>query len=158
VSGDTHLTEGLTPTFSDISSYDIEPYRLLAGQVAETDVSVMIGHLMVPGLTDGVRAARSPAAVRYLRDDLGYSDALLRIDALGMAAVGLPEPEASVLAVEAGIDVVIFTRTAQAGPVVDAIVAAVASGRISDAQVTQSAMPVTHKLELDGHTCSAPKV
>lgn len=157
-SGDTHITAGVTPSFADIEGWDLRPYADLVGRVSSQQVAVMVGHLTVPGLTDGVPATRSAAAVDYLRTDLGYGDALLITDALGMAAVGLAEPEASVLAVAAGIDIVIFTQTSQTGAVIDALVAAVDSGQISADQLQTSAEKVMRLLERDGHTCNQPKL
>lgn len=156
-SGDTHITAGVTPSFADIEGWDLRPYAELAEQVADEQVSVMVGHLTVPGLTDGVPATRSAAAVDYLRNDMGYDDALLITDALGMAAVGLAEPEASVLAVAAGIDVVLFTQTSQTGAVIDALVSAVETGQIDSSQLALSATKVMRLLERDGHTCNAPR-
>lgn len=157
-SGDTHITAGITPSFADIEGWDLRPYADLAGRVSSQQVAVMVGHLTVPGLTDGVPATRSAAAVNYLRNDLGYGDALLITDALGMAAVGLAEPEASVLAVAAGIDIVIFTQTSQTGAVIDALVAAVDAGQIPAAQLQTSAGKVMGLLERDGHTCNQPQL
>lgn len=154
-SGDTHIADGVTPSLSDLEGFDLLPYRDLRTVADATDAAVMIGHLTVPGLTDGVPATRSPAAIDYLRDDLGYGDALLITDALGMAAVGIPEPEASVLALQAGIDVVLFTLSSQTDAVIDAIDAAVASGALAEQHVTDAAEKVMSRLERDGHTCNA---
>ena len=148
-SADTHIGSGVTPSLEGLQSWDLLPYRALADQRN----AVMIGHLTVPELTDGVPATRSPEAIRYLRDVLGYGDALLITDALGMGAVGLPEPEASVLALQAGIDVVIFTRTTQAGPVIDAVVAAVADGTIPEAHIDAAARKVMDLLVAQGRGC-----
>lgn len=154
-SGDTHITAGVTPSLSDLESFDLKPYRDLRDLALSTDAAVMIGHLTVPGLTDGVPATRSSAAVTYLRDDLGYGEALLMTDALGMAAVGIPEPEASVLALQAGIDVVLFTATSQTAAVIDAVEAAVADGTLAEQHVTDAAAKVMSMLGRDGHTCDS---
>lgn len=154
-SGDTHITAGITPSLDDLDGFDLKPYRDLVDLAGATQTAVMIGHLTVPGLTDGVPATRSPAAISYLRNDLGYGDALLITDALGMAAVGIPEPEASVLALQAGIDVVLFTLSSQTDEVIDAIDRAVASGTLSEAHVTEAATKVMSMLARDGHTCNS---
>ena len=152
-SGDTHITAGVTPSLDDLREFDLQPYRDLAARAAAVDAAVMIGHLTVPGLTDDVPATRSPAAVEYLRTELGYRDALLITDALGMAAVGLPEPEAAVLALAAGIDVVLFTMTSQTDEVIDALEQAVIDGRIDADHVDRAARHVMALLGRDGHTC-----
>jgi len=148
-SADTHIGSGETPPLTDLEARDLVPY----GALADQRNAVMIGHLTVPGLTDGAPATRSPEAIRYLREVLGYGDALLITDALGMGAVGLPEPEASVLALQAGIDVVIFTRTTQAGPVIDAVVAAVVDGTIPEAHIDAAARKVMDLLVAQGSGC-----
>jgi beta-N-acetylhexosaminidase len=154
-SGDTHITAGVTPSLDDLRDFDLKPYRDLAAQATAADAAVMVGHLTVPGLTDGVPATRSPAAVDYLRTELGYGNALLITDALGMAAVGIPEPEAAVLALAAGIDVVLFTLTSQTDEVIDALEQAVADGRIDAEHVDRAARKVMALLGRDGHTCNA---
>lgn len=137
-SGDTHDEQGMTASLDELAAWDLIPYRELAG----TSSAVMVGHLTVPGLTDGVPATQSSAAVGYLRGELGYGDALVMTDALGMQAVGLPEDEASVRAIAAGIDVVIFTNTARTGAVINALERAVAAGTVSEDRVTESAARV----------------
>ena len=153
-SGDTHITAGVTPSLSDLDGFDLKPYRDLVGIVEATQAAVMIGHLTVPGLTDGIPATRGPAAISYLRNDLGYGEALLITDALGMAAVGIPEPDAAVLALQAGIDVVLFTLSSQTDEVIDAIERAVSSGALSEQHVTDAAAKVMSMLARDGHTCN----
>ena len=154
-SGDTHITAGVTPSFEDLEGFDLKPYSDLSELARAPETAVMIGHLTVPGLTDGVPATRSAAAIDYLRDALGYGDTLLITDALGMAAVGIPEPEASVLALEAGIDIVIFTLSSQTDEVIDAITAATESGRIDPAQLDAAARKGIRMLARDGHTCDS---
>ena len=153
-SGDTHITAGVTPSLDDLREFDLKPYGDLVAQAAATDAAVMVGHLTVPGLTDGVPATRSAAAIDYLRDELGYGDALLITDALGMAAVGIPEPEASVLAFAAGIDIVLFTMTSQTDEVIDALEQAVTDGRVDIDHVDSAARKVMALLARDGHTCN----
>jgi len=153
-SGDTHITAGVTPSLDDLGHFDLKPYRDLADQATDAEVAVMIGHLTVPGLTGGVPATRSPAAVDYLRNQLGYGDALLITDALGMAAVGIPEPDASVLALAAGIDVVLFTLTTQTDEIIDALEQAVIDGRVDEAHLDRAAKKVMAMLSRDGHTCN----
>jgi beta-N-acetylhexosaminidase len=127
------------------------PYRALAGRGA----AVMAGHLTVPGLTDGLPASISPTAIAYLRESLGYRDALILSDALGMAAIGLPEPDAAVRSIAAGVDVVLFTRTSQTGAVIDALVAAVQDGRITTDRIDAAAGRVMRQLAVHGDGCAA---
>ncbi len=157
-SGDTHDVDGVTPSIEALRDRDLVPYERLGDRVATGDVAVMVGHLTVPGLTDGLPATQSAPAIDLLRSLPGYADALLVTDALGMAAVQLPEPEAAVAALAAGIDVALFTQTSQTGPVIDAIVEAVADEVLDEDAVRRSASKVMSLLERDGHGCDAPAV
>ena len=148
-SGDTHDGHVTTPAIDVLLSRDLLPYMTLAGSGA----AVMIGHLDVPGLTGGQPASRSPQAVALLRDQLGWGDALVLSDALGMGAVGMPVPQAAVAAVAAGVDVVIFTGNSATPAVIDALVAAVGAGTISEARLDEAAARVAATLEAHGRAC-----
>ena len=141
-SGDTHDEDGVTPPLEALERWDLVPFRALA----DAGAAVMVGHLTVPGLTDGVPATQSERAIGILRDEVGYADALVLTDALGMQAVGLPEDEAAVLALHAGADVVLFTATGQTGAVIDAIERAVGDGQLAEDRVTEAATRVLRQL------------
>lgn len=149
-SGDTHDGHVTTPAIDVLLTSDLVPYATLAGSGA----AVMVGHLDVPGLTGGLPASRSPEALALLRDQLGWGDALVLTDALGMGAVGLSVPEAAVAAVAAGVDVVVFTGNSATPAVIDALVAAVSSGVISEARLDQAAAHVAATLEAHGRSCA----
>ncbi|MEO6087458.1 MAG: glycoside hydrolase family 3 N-terminal domain-containing protein, partial [Umezawaea sp.] len=63
-SGDSHQGLVSTPPLAELKAKDLLPYQDIQtyGQVA-----VMVGHLDVPGLTDGKPATLSPAAYQLLR-------------------------------------------------------------------------------------------
>ncbi|MEU4254052.1 glycoside hydrolase family 3 N-terminal domain-containing protein, partial [Amycolatopsis sp. NPDC026612] len=63
-SGDSHTGTVVTPPLAQLRAVDLVPYRDVADY---GPVAVMVGHLDVPGLTDGVPASLSPAAYRLLR-------------------------------------------------------------------------------------------
>ncbi|MBV9721112.1 MAG: hypothetical protein JO082_04250, partial [Mycobacterium sp.] len=63
-SGDSHTGGVVDPPLDDLKTLDLVPYQTLT---AELPVGVMIGHMVVPGLTDGGPASLSPAAVKLLR-------------------------------------------------------------------------------------------
>lgn len=132
-SADTHTSSAATPPLAELQEYEFVPYRALAGSGA----GVMVGHLDTPGLTDGdgLPASLSPTAIGYLRTELGFGDALVVTDGLGMGAVGAPVEEAAVLTLIAGSDIVLFTESASAGSVRDAIVVAVDAGRLPSARL-----------------------
>ena len=136
-SGDSHAGAVTTPALSALRARDLLPYReLLGGGPA----AVMVGHLEVPGLTDGLPASLSPAAYRLLRTDYGFSGVTITDDLAGMRAISdrYPLPEAVLAALQAGADVALSTATTGVGPVLDRLEAAVADGRLSEADLNSS--------------------
>ena len=101
--------------------------------------AVMTAHVAVPGVIgNNAPATLSPEFMtELLREDLGF-DGILFTDALRMGALteGYGAGEAAVLAVEAGSDVLL--APADIGQTVEAVAAAVESGRISRERVFQS--------------------
>jgi beta-N-acetylhexosaminidase len=136
-SGDSHAGLVSTPPLSTLRGHDLLPYRDLLGS---SPASVMIGHLDVPGLTDGLPASLSPAAYRLLRTDYHFSGVTITDDLAAMRAVSdrYTLPEAVLAAFRAGADVALSTATTGAGPVLDRLQAAVAEGRLSEADVNSS--------------------
>jgi beta-N-acetylhexosaminidase len=106
--------------------------------------AVMPGHLLIPGLAGDLPASLSAAAqMGLLRDELGF-DGVIVSDALEMRAVSGPYgiPEAAVMAVAAGTDLLCFGRDQDQVTylqVRDALVAAVRSGRLLAARLEESA-------------------
>ncbi len=149
-SADTHQVLATTPPLDELRAWDLVPYQ----QLAATGAGVMMGHLAVPGLTDGEPASLDARAVALLRTELGYADALVMTDALGMGAVGLSVPSAAVRALQAGVDVVIFTSTGETADVIDAIEAAVNAGTLTVAEIDDSAVRVARVIEGRGTPCA----
>jgi beta-N-acetylhexosaminidase len=144
-SGDTHVGEGITAPLAELEQRDLVPYRALAAGGA----GVMVGHLETPGLTGDAPASRSGSAIDYLRDQLGYGDALIVSDSLDMDAVGVPVPQAAVESVRAGVDVVLFTDPTITADVIDALESAVGSGSLPPERVDAAASKVWRLL---GHS------
>ena len=109
--------------------------------------AVMPGHLRVPALTGDLPASLSAAALTgLLRKDLGFTGVIVS-DALEMRAVSGPFgiPEAAVLAVAAGTDLLCLGRDQDHLSylaVRDALVTAVASGRMPGARLEDAAARV----------------
>jgi beta-N-acetylhexosaminidase len=107
----------------------------------------MPGHLRVPELTGALPATLSPAAVTgLLRGELGFTGVVI-CDALEMKAASavLGIPEAAVLAVIAGVDLLCLGRDtdeAMYHAVRAAIADAVASGRLAGARLEEAAARV----------------
>ena len=127
---DSHDGLSTTPDLASLRAHDLLPYRSL---LAEGPVGVMVGHVDVPGLTEGLPASLSPAALRLLRTDMGF-DGLVITDSIGMGAVlqRFSLPEAAERAVAAGVDVVMLPQAAEVPSVLDRLADAVAAGRIKE--------------------------
>jgi beta-N-acetylhexosaminidase len=109
--------------------------------------AVMPGHLLIPGLAGDLPASLSAAAqTGLLRGELGFKGVIVS-DALEMRAVSAPYgiPEAAVMAVAAGTDLLCFGRD-QDQPaylqVRNALVDAVKSGRLPASRLEESAARV----------------
>jgi beta-N-acetylhexosaminidase len=120
---------------------DLPPF---AAAIAAGVRAVMPGHLRVPELTGDLPASLSAAALTgLLRGELGFSGVIIS-DALEMRAVSGPfgMPEAAVLAVAAGTDLLCLGRDQDRLSylaVRDALVTAAASGRMPPARLEEAA-------------------
>ncbi len=142
---DTHHAIALIDgTLAEVTQRDLPPF---AAAIAAGVRAVMPGHLRVPGLTGDLPASLSAAALTgLLRGELGFTGVIIS-DALEMRAVSLPFgiPEAAVLAVAAGTDLLCFGRDQDQLTylaVRDALVAAVADGRLPGARLEAAAAAV----------------
>ena len=102
--------------------------------------AIMTAHISVPSLNGGVRepSTLSPLVLtRVLRDELGF-DGLVFTDAMDMSAIARRHSggEAAVRAIEAGADVILMPPDVAGA--IDGVVAAVRSGRISEARIDAS--------------------
>ena len=135
-SGDSHLELPLLPHDRDrLDAVELPPFRdLIDAGVA----AVMTAHLLLPALDPTHPATLSRAVLTgLLREQLGF-DGLIVTDALVMEAIaGRYGPsEAAVLALEAGADLVLMPGDAEGA--IDAIVAAVVSGRLTTERLEAS--------------------
>jgi beta-glucosidase len=133
---DSHLELPLLPHDRErLEAIELPPFRrAIAAGVA----SVMTAHLLLPALDPQRPATLSPAVLNgLLRRDLGF-EGLIVTDALVMEAIAgrWGSGEAAVLALEAGADLVLMP--ADADDALDAMVAAVRSGRLSEGRLEES--------------------
>ena len=130
-------------TVEALETADLVPFHAL---VDDHVPLVMLGHVAYTGLGD-LPASVNPAAYRLLRGT-GFEGVAVT-DSLGMGAINLrwPFPEAAVLAISAGADLVLATDGAQARGMRDAVAAAVRSGRLPEERVDEA---VTRVLRLRG--------
>lgn len=144
--GDSHLGLPTTPPFDDMAALDLVPYETL---LTRSDAAVMVGHLIVPGLSDDVPTSLSSATITQLlrgADGASFEDrtfgfqGLVFVDALNMGAIteNFGANEAAVLALGAGADVVILGGVDDVGPTIDSVFSAIGAGEISWAQLDAS--------------------
>ena len=150
---DTHSGAARVPSLSVLRREDMVPFE----QAFDAGVPlVMVGHLRSKGLTgDETPASLSRQALTYLRGRVS-DDTVIITDSLSMAAttkaLGIKLPVAAVWALKAGADLALFA-TGDPVPVIDAVTAAIKSGRISRAEAEVKVLRV---LELKRKAGLAP--
>ncbi|MGB5135954.1 MAG: glycoside hydrolase family 3 N-terminal domain-containing protein, partial [Prochlorococcaceae cyanobacterium] len=136
-SGDSHLElPVLGHDRARLEAVELPPFR---SAIAAGVAAVMTAHLSLPALDPQRPATLSPLVLTgLLRGELGFAG-LVVTDALVMEAIAshYGAGEAAVLALEAGADLVLMPADARAA--IDAIAAAVASGRLSRDRLKASA-------------------
>ena len=131
-------------SLAEIRRRDLPPF---AAAIAAGAAAVMPGHLRVPELTGALPASLSPAAVTgLLRGELGFGGTVI-CDALEMKAASSASgiPEAAVLAVLAGVDLLCLGRDTDEAvyhAVRAALAGAVTSGRLDGARLEEAAARV----------------
>ncbi|MBW4030407.1 MAG: hypothetical protein HIU57_06975, partial [Acidobacteria bacterium] len=146
-SGNTDNGPATTQPWSVLQRTGLVPFRRA---IASGVGAVMMSNATVPGLTT-VPASLSSVAVSQLRRGLGFTG-LIMTDALSAGAISarhLSVPQASVLALSAGVDQVLNGNPASPGLALQtaslttaAIVAAVAHGSLTRAALVQAAAQV----------------
>jgi beta-N-acetylhexosaminidase len=154
-SHNTDFGTATTPDFAQMQRRDLIPYEKFAG----TKAAVMVGNQIVPGLTDGLPASLSRAAITdELRGNLGYQNNIVITDSLSAAAITTRYSitEAAVRAWEAGVDIALFVSPQpgmsireQAQQIIRAAKAAVRNGQLDVTDINAStgrifALPQKH--------------
>lgn len=145
--GDSHLGLPTTPPWSEMQTVDLIPYETLLDR---PDAAVMVGHLIVPDLTNDLPTSLSPATVTQLLRGTGGEtfdgrtfgfEGLVFVDALNMGAItdNFGTTEAVVLALAVGADVVILGGANDVGPTIDAVLSAIGSGTLSWERIDEAA-------------------
>jgi beta-N-acetylhexosaminidase len=145
-SGDSHTGDVVTPPLDDLQNSDLVPYRTL---VAMTPVGVMVGHLLVPGLTGDTPASLSPEAMQLLRNGIGYggppfTGPVFSDDLLNAAAISnrYAVSEAVLRTLLAGVDIALWVSTDEVPGVLDRLQKAVAAGELPMQRVDESLVRV----------------
>jgi len=133
-SGDSHLE--LAVARGDLDAH-LAPFRAAVGAGVD---AIMTAHVVVPGLGPEP-ATVNPAAIRLLREELGFEGAIITdaVEMRGVAALAGPE-EAAVRALEAGVDAICLGHDLPLEPVHAAVEAAVSSGRLSAGRLAESVL------------------
>jgi beta-N-acetylhexosaminidase len=138
--GDSHvLLPRVDRTLAQLEAGDLVPYQqaIAAGEAQ----AVMMGHLLVPAVDQEAPASVSaPAVAGLLRDRLRF-DGLVMTDELKMGAISgrYAPPQAAVMAVRAGVDVILADYTAaEQEAVLQALARACQAGQIPEGRLEQS--------------------
>ena len=135
---DTHIAlPVIDAPWSRLDSVELVPFR---AAIKSRVAAIMSAHIALPGIDSGqVRPATlTPALLTgVLRDSLGF-EGLVVTDALDMGAIvkTYGPGESAVLALLAGADILLQPADPRAA--IDAVVAAVEQGRVSQARLDQS--------------------
>lgn len=142
--GDSHEELVRTPPLAELEAGDLRPYATL---LARGEPVVMLGHLDVPGLTDGAAASLSPAAYQLLREKYRFTGVAMTDDLGAMRAISddYSLPDAVATAIGAGADIALWSAPAPVGPVLDRLERGVRTGELPEQRVHEA---VTHVLRL----------
>jgi beta-N-acetylhexosaminidase len=129
-------------SLDDLYQEDLAPFR---AAIAADVGCIMLTHVIYDKLDTAKPATLSPQiASRLLRDELGY-DGVVCTDCMEMKAItdAYGAGESAALAIEAGVDLVLFShsRAAQAAAY-EAVLASAQSGRLSAERIHQSAQRI----------------
>ena len=143
--GDSHVGVPTSPlTFDQWLATDAIPFQ--AGIDAGSSM-VMFGHLAFPAV-DGLPSSLSPLWHKILREQLGFTGVIITDDMTMLEHSHLAQYEDrannAVLALEAGNDVLLYVPGADfdASSIVTAVVSAIQTGQLSEAEIDDSARRV----------------
>jgi beta-N-acetylhexosaminidase len=140
--GDSHKGIATTEPWEVLRDRDVKVYRDLLATPGPW--MVMMGHLVVPGLSfdSDTPTSVDPAAYRALRETTGWTGPVITDDLAAMKAITdrLSVPEAVVSAISAGADLALITTTATYDASVEALAAWGDADPAHREQLTASAM------------------
>lgn len=146
---DSHIgLPTLNFTRERLDSVELLPFRRLIDRGV---MSIMVGHLFVPALDTTRRlpaTISAPVVEGLLRGEMGFGG-LIVSDALDMGGLvgGFDVEEASVRAVQAGLDLIIVPPVGTEEGIINAIVRAVYAGRISEEQINRAVRRILNAKE-----------
>ncbi|MDQ6885434.1 MAG: hypothetical protein M3077_14550 [Candidatus Dormibacteraeota bacterium] len=133
--GNTDVTAASTPSWAALQGNGLLPFQ---AAVAAHLPAVMIANATVPGLST-LPASISPAVITgVLRQQMGFKGLVITdsLSAVSLSSIGYSVPRATVAALEAGADMILFNADPGSVPaltdaIVTGIVATVSSGALS---------------------------
>lgn len=135
--GDSHYSVvTVTKTLAQLEQTELPPFRSSAG-IADLVMTANVGY---PALDpSGLPASLSKPIVDFLRLNVGFSGVVITDD-LEMAAIQdrWSTSEAGVMALNAGVDLLLVNSSGDIPALHDAIVEAVRSGVVSEARIDES--------------------
>lgn len=140
--GNTDDVSASTLSWQNLQANGVLPFKTA---VDDGHPAIMIANAKIPGLTTLPASISSTVITKVLRQQLGF-DGLVMTDSLSAKAIssaGYTVPHATVVALRAGADMVLFNGAASTVPsltnqTVQAIVSAVASGELSRARLADA--------------------
>jgi len=145
---DSHFGLPVIPSVDVLREEDLLPFAKISHR---SDVPIMVGHLVVEGLTQGLPASLSREAIDgLLRGELGFQGVVMT-DAFNMDAISktLSDAEAAELSIAAGADLVMLSSLSDVIPAVDRVLQAVKAGRISDRSINESFLRTMRMRSID---------
>jgi beta-N-acetylhexosaminidase len=161
-SRNTDYGDATTAPFSSLQQRDLLPYRHLVS----ARVAVMVGNQIVPGLTAGLPASLSKAAITdLLRGTLGYTDNVVITDSLSAKAIldHYSLAGAAVRSWIAGSDIALFvlpepglTAQQQVARMISQAKSSVKAGQLTEIEVNASVARIWALPQKHIDACSLP--
>lgn len=159
---DSHIRLPTTVPFADLLGRDLAAYdRLLLEN--DDKVGVMVGHLSVPGLSSEPTSLSTNTVQRLLRgQDGGFQDksydfdGLVFSDAMNMGAISLnySAPQATILSLVAGVDVVLVSGPNQIGSVIQEILISIDANDLTWERIDESVDRILRHKGVNYRRCS----
>jgi len=145
---DSHYGLPVIPAVQVLRNQDLVPFIEASRR---NNIPIMVGHLVVEGLTEGKPASISSEAIQgLLREELGF-EGLVITDAFNMDAIAasLNDAEAAELAIAAGVDLVMLSTLSDVESTLNYVVRAVEQGRVAENSITESFLRVMQTRAID---------
>ena len=150
---DSHTGLPTVPPLSELRTADLLPFIDFIDGGGE---AIMIGHVIVPDVTQDLPASLSREIITdLLRDELGFNGVVIT-DAFNMDAIAVDftNPQAAEASIAAGVDLAMLGNLADVDATITQLIIAVSEGRIEEQQLNESFVRV---LRLKGlEVCELP--